>query len=123
MTVTNIAGADEAERAMVRKPHVAQEEEEKEKEANEEQAVVQPIAELLVAMEQAAVELEAAATEQPAVEQLEVEQAVAEQPVPRVRLVMKPREEATTRGGSRGTGSGGATYEQTGAAASASRGD
>ena len=107
MTVTNIAGADEAERAMVRKPHVAQEEEEKEKEANEEQAVVQPIAELLVAMEQAAVELEAAATEQPAVEQLEVEQAVAEQleveqavaeqPVPRVRLVMKPREEATTR--------------------------
>ena len=40
--------------------------------ANEGQAVVQPIAELLVAMEQAAAELEAAATEQPAVEQLEV---------------------------------------------------
>ena len=65
--------------------------------------MVQPIAELLVAMEQAAAELEAAATEQPAVEQLEVEQTVAEQPVPRVRLVMKPRDEArgpVTRPGS-----------------------
>ena len=92
MTVTNIGGAGEAERAIVCEPHVAQEEE-----ANEGQAVVQPIAELLVAMEQAAAELEAAVTEQPAVEQLEVEPAVAEQPVPRVRLVMKPRDEATTR--------------------------
>ena len=90
--MTNIAGADGAKRAFVCEPHVAQEEE-----ANEGQAVVQPIAELLVAMEQAAAELEAAATEQPAAEQLEVEQAVAEQPVPRVRLVMKPRDEATTR--------------------------
>ena len=79
MTVTNIAGADEAERAIVcESPHVAEEEE-----GNEGQAVVQPIAELLVAMEQAAAELEAVATEQPAVEQLEVEPAVAEQPVPR----------------------------------------
>ena len=77
---------------MCESPHAAQEEE-----ASEGQAVVQPIAELLVAMEQAAAELEAAATEQPAVEQLEVEPAVAEQPVPRVRLVMKPRDEATTR--------------------------
>ena len=84
MTVANIAGADEAERAIVCEPHVAHEEE-----ANEGQAVVQPIAELLVAMEQAAAELEAAATEQPAAEQLEVEQAVAEQPVPRVRLTTR----------------------------------
>lgn len=97
MTEMKIVGAEDVERAIVCEPHVA-EEEEAAAQANEEQAVVKPIAELLVAMEQAAAELEApAATEQPEVEQLEVEPAVAEQPVQRVRLVMKPRDEAITR--------------------------
>ena len=77
--------------------HVAEEEEEEAGRATQ-QAVAQPISELLVAMEQAAAELEPAATEQPAVQQPAVEQTVADQPVRRVRLVMKARDEATTGG-------------------------
>ena len=77
--------------------HVAEEDEEEAGRATQ-QAVAQPISELLVAMEQAAAELEPAATEQPAVEQPAMEQTAAEQPVRRVRLVMKTRDEATIGG-------------------------